>query len=285
MTGTTMFNSNFEQRGLVWQRSVLTEGEIAAFRRHGYLHLRAALNPHAISLVQSVVEDMQTWRESPGRWMMYFETPTPSTSYGERMLCRIENFVEYQPELAALIEHSQLKSILAQLMGEPALLFKEKINFKFPGGQGFAPHQDAPAFVAFDQRFHITAMIAIDEATPANGCLEVSDVDTSGTLLAQADDGSIDPATADELSWRPLAAEPGDLLLFDSYLPHRSGPNMSRGPRRALYVTYNRASEGNRRLDYYRDKREKFPPECERIPGRDYSAGAAMYNLANPIRL
>jgi hypothetical protein len=48
-------------------------------------------------------------------------------------------------------------------------------------------------------------------------------------------------------------------------------------------VTYNRRSEGERRSDYYRDKRTRFPPECERVPGHDYSAGAAIYNLANPI--
>ena len=35
---------------------------------------------------------------------------------------------------------------------------------------------------------------------------------------------------------------------------------------------------------YFRDKRESFPPECERMPGRDYTEGARRYHLAEPVR-
>ena len=81
-----------------------------------------------------------------------------------------------------------------------------------------------------------------------------------------------------------MELEPGDVLFFDSYLPHRSAQNHSHVPRRALYVTYNRLSEGDRRADYFADKRQNFPPECEREKGVDYSDAEALYNLGNPIR-
>jgi ectoine hydroxylase-related dioxygenase (phytanoyl-CoA dioxygenase family) len=74
------------------------------------------------------------------------------------------------------------------------------------------------------------------------------------------------------------------LLLFDSYLPHRSGPNRSQSPRRALYVTYNRTSEGDVRDAYFDHKRRTFPPEIEREPGKPLSEEAQRYNLGNPIR-
>ena len=67
-------------------------------------------------------------------------------------------------------------------------------------------------------------------------------------------------------------------------MPHRSGDNRSDGPRRALYITWNRASEGDRRADYYTRKRAAFPPECERDPNVPLSADAATFNLGNPIR-
>ena len=50
-----------------------------------------------------------------------------------------------------------------------------------------------------------------------------------------------------------------------------------------MYITYNRESEGERRSDYFEDKRRSFPQPCERVPGEDYSAKAALYNLGNPI--
>jgi hypothetical protein len=82
----------------------------------------------------------------------------------------------------------------------------------------------------------------------------------------------------------PIECKTGDVILFDSYLPHYSEPNRSNTPRRALFVTYNKLAEGgSMRTEYYQDKREKFPPDCERDPNKDYSAGAAIYNVANPI--
>lgn len=63
---------------------------------------------------------------------------------------------------------------------------------------------------------------------------------------------------------------PGDAMFFDSYAPHRSGPNLTHTPRRVLYVTYNRASAGDHRIQYYADKRRSFPPDIERDPDKEY---------------
>ena len=50
----------------------------------------------------------------------------------------------------------------------------------------------------------------------------------------------------------PLRA--GAAIFFTSHVPHRSGPNLSPKPRRAIYITYNAASEGDRRDTYYRER-------------------------------
>ena len=52
--------------------------------------------------------------------------------------------------------------------------------------------------------------------------------------------------------------QPGDVLVFDSYVPHRSDTNTTDVARRALYLTYNRASAGDHRERYYRDKAAEF---------------------------
>ena len=63
---------------------------------------------------------------------------------------------------------------------------------------------------------------------------------------------------------------PGDAVFFDSFVPHRSGPNLSDEPRRVLYVTYNRLADGDHRAPYYADKRRSYPPDVEREPGKQY---------------
>ena len=210
--------------------------------------------------------------------MKYFE---PGAA---RLLCRVENFLPYHEGLRTLLARPDLLACLERLLGEPALLFKEKVNFKLPGGQGFAPHQDAPAFVSFEQAYHVTGMLSVDATSPENGGLDIVDDFRRPVTLPQAEDGTLRPDVVASLAWHPLETRPGDLVLFDSYVPHRSGPNRSDRPRRAYYITWNRASEGDRRADYYQRKRRAFPPECERDPDAPPDPEAGVFNLGNPIR-
>ena len=52
------------------------------------------------------------------------------------------------------------------------MLYKEKVNYKHPGGAGFAPHQGAPAYRFVDH--HVSCMVPLDPATEASGCLWVA---------------------------------------------------------------------------------------------------------------
>ena len=63
---------------------------------------------------------------------------------------------------------------LQHLFCEPAVLFKDKINFKVPGSEGFEPHQDLQ--VGWDRyaRLQITMPLSIDATTPANECLQLA---------------------------------------------------------------------------------------------------------------
>ena len=59
----------------------------------------------------------------------------------------------------------------------------------------------------------------------------------------------------------------GTTLWFHSRTPHRSGPNHSARPRRALYPTYNAAREGDRRDDYYAAKAHVLAANAANGPG------------------
>jgi len=259
----------------------LTADDRAFWTKNQYLHLKQPFSVEQTQALRTWTDELARWPESPGQWMKYFESRAET---GERQLCRVENFIEYHEGLHGLICGGGVFDILDELMGEAALLFKEKINYKLPGGSGFGAHQDAPAFTTFGQTYHITMLVAVDHSTVANGCLEVSAPVPAPGLLAQEADGTIDRTLESQLAWEPLPTRAGDVVFFDSYLPHRSQANRSERPRRALYVTYNRASEQDVRAQYYAHKRSVFPPECEREAGVDYTLNAGPYNLGNPIR-
>ena len=170
-------------------------------------------------------------------------------------LCRTEDFVPHHDELGRLLTGGRLLAIASVLLGEPALLYKEKINYKLPGGAGFAPHQDAPAYRFVD--VHVSCLVAVDDTDPDNGCLEVVSA-AHDRILPMDERGCIRPDIAATLDWVPVPVRAGQVLWFDSRTPHRSAANRSDRARRALYPTYSAASAGDLRNAYYARKREEF---------------------------
>ncbi len=122
------------------------------------------------SAISEWTDEVAAYPEAPGKTMMYFEE---SQDDGSRILCRIENFVPFHQGFSTLITARRMQQAVSELFGESAVLFKDKINFKLPGGDGFKEHQDVQAGWDDYARLHITAMIAIDATTEENGSLEV----------------------------------------------------------------------------------------------------------------
>ena len=254
----------------------LGESRLAEWQAQGYLKITGWFSESEIDDIRSAVDELQALPDTPGKWMKYYEKG-PSGA----QLCRIENFIQYHKLMKRLVDGETTLGLISTLMDEPAALFKEKINFKLPGGNGFTEHQDAPAFTSFGHDYHITMMVSIDASTADNGCLEVVPGAHREGLLATEPDLTMARELRDTFEWVPVPTAPGDLLVFGSYLPHRSGPNKSMSSRRALYATYNKAREGQVRDAYFQRKREAFPPDVEKIPGKHYDAG--VFNVGNPL--
>ena len=253
-----------------------------AWARNGWLWLRGFLAAPEVRDLRRWTDEVAGWPETPGRWMRYYERRSAEPG-APKMLARIENFVPYHAGLAALVTGPRLMNLLADLCGEPVVLFKDKINFKLPGGAGFADHQDAPAYVNFGVEHQLTIMAPVDPFTADNGCLEVARDACARVMLPHHADGTLKPEVMAALEVEPLLAVPGDVIVFDAWVPHRSGPNRTACPRRSYYLTFNPVSAGDRRAAYYARKRECFPPEYERRPGVDYARLGAQFNLGNPF--
>lgn len=222
-----------------------------AWLSDGFVKVPNFLSRQEVTELQGWVDEISSWPSSDDKWMHHFE----QTTFDVR-LSRSEYLLSYHEGLRLLLTEGSIPNAAGELLGESVVLYKEKINYKYPGGGGYAPHQDAPAYEFVNK--HITCSIAIDPATSENGCLIFSGGLHDRGLLKTNADGCLDSEFAAGLDWIEIPMEPGDALFFSSYAPHKSGPNQTDHPRRSLYLTYNSAAEGDLREAYYQDKRQAF---------------------------
>jgi len=223
------------------------------FRRTGWV-LTEPFDPQVTAELRDWVDEVSAWPDDIG--VLHHRE---LTEFGPQ-LCRTENFIPFHAELRDVLTRGELLDTASMLLGERAVLYKEKINYKLIGGAGFAPHQDAPAYPFVTM--HVSCLVAIDDVTVDNGCLEV----VSGMhaeVLPMNERGCIRDDLIEGFEWMPVPMWAGQTLWFHSRTPHRSGPNNSKTSRRAMYPTYNAAGEGNLRDAYYEQKMSEFAADTD----------------------
>ena len=151
----------------------LTEQQIKKYQNDGFLLLRKFFTKDELEPIIKSIEQFS--RMKPNDWelgkeMAYYETSTENED--ERILCRVEKYVDYHQEFRKLANSDKILSVLEDLMGGSCILFKDKINFKRPNGGGFRPHQDVQARWDDFVKYTMSVMISTDQSTPDNGCLE-----------------------------------------------------------------------------------------------------------------
>ena len=246
---------------------VLTTGQMEDFERDGFLIVRGMYSASEIAELSGWINEFAARSPKWGEQMVYFEDSLKDKS--RRILSRIEKFADYEPNFRRFVDAPEMNGRVSELLGDSAVLFKEKINFKLPGGGGFTPHQDIqPGWDDYAPYF-ISVLVTVDNSTVENGCLELSAGHHKRGWIGQR----WKPLTGEELKGiefvkYPMA--PGDVAFFDCFVPHRSEPNLTDKPRRNLYLTYNRLKDGDFRQKYFTDKRKSYPPDNERETGKEY---------------
>jgi ectoine hydroxylase-related dioxygenase (phytanoyl-CoA dioxygenase family) len=172
--------------------------------------------------------------------------------------CTFETFdpiLDLSPLCARIANDAGLLAALADLYGEEACLFKDKLIFKPPGVMGYGLHQDWIAWPGFPRSF-LTVLIPLDRADAENGCTEVfPGYHKNGSMSPE--DGHYHELPLDRIDAARgvlLELDPGDLAIFGGFTPHRSQPNRSPRWRRQLYLSYNKRTDGGpQREKHYKE--------------------------------
>lgn len=234
-----------------------------AIEENGFVNLQQIFEPSLVANFVREVNEMKDWPDSKGKYWRYYERESNAR------LNRMERFLEYTKYCKEIIQHPNLLEVLNEIMNDEPILFKEKINFKSSGGTGFEYHQDQAAGWSKYAPIFWSVAIAVDECTEENGQLEIANHITKSRENL-GDWSPLTEAVLRDLTFKPIPMKPGDVAIFDSYVPHGSKPNHSSKPRKIMYLTYNQGVFGDLRDAYFDDKAKTYPQDCERVEGKQY---------------
>ena len=252
---------------------ILTDEQVREFKDKGFVVVKGFFDKATMDRVSDWLDELRDKTPGAGREAKYYEK---SEITGENILVRIENVLgDNNPEIAELLLSPRTIECLTRLFGEPPVLFKEKINYKLPGCRPDKLHQDQAAGWNAYADFFITMGIIVDENRRDNAALSFMRSGNyerrlmTGEWQTLSDD---DPPYSPEEEYVLLEADPGDVIFFDSFVPHGSPANMSERSRRNIFLTFNRQSDGDMRARYYADKWATYAPNTEDVarPGDSY---------------
>jgi phytanoyl-CoA hydroxylase len=157
------------------------------------------------------------------------------------------------PVFRDLAGDPRLVDVLETILGPNIEFLSDKVVFKSASTDYGSPwHQDWPYWKGTHK---ISVWVALDPATPENGCLKLLPGSHRALATHDGDDGGtrlfvhrLAPGAVDESRAVVVPCAPGDAVFFHDQTLHASFPNTSGADRWALISTYRSASEPD--IDY-----------------------------------
>jgi phytanoyl-CoA hydroxylase len=242
---------------------LLTPEQVTQWERDGYFIVRAAFDPErcnaindaAIARVRHVNEVGEAfggYRQADGSVSVPEENFTGEAINVEDRMSKLFNLHRHGIFNDVATDHVVLHPMLG-LLGPDIDCFNSQFIFKNPGAWGQPWHQDSLYF-HFDRVPQVGMWLATSEATEANGCLFVSPGSHLDPLHPHIPDrrpdanlGYVEVVDHDYSTAVPVLMEPGDVLLFHSFLLHKSIDNVADTRRTALVYHY--AQTGTRAVE------------------------------------
>ena len=240
------------------------------YKKNGYVIIRNFfLKKRIHSIKKKILKDIKIKKNN----FFYYE----KVSNGTQKLRRIEKISDFCLDAKKIIYSKKITKFINLITNNKNKLFKDKLNFKYPDGEGYLHHIDGhfywrdnknirrPGWKVYSNSF-INFVMALEKSNISNGCLYVSNKNNIKKLGNNWKDitNKLDSFTPNiknkdlkKFSYKPTVLDVGDILLFDWHCAHKSSKNLSSKSRMIFYATYcaNNKRFKNVRKKYYLDKK------------------------------
>jgi ectoine hydroxylase-related dioxygenase (phytanoyl-CoA dioxygenase family) len=241
----------------------LTDEEFAHYQQEGYVVKHGLFDAETVEQVRERLREYTHGDRSTQGFTTQVEPGAEEQGIDESDAVRkfeglglLDDDVVYD-----LATDKRLVSVARGLLGPDVKLLRSAAMFKPPHvGSEKGLHQDS-AYYPVRPYEQVTTWIALDDATPENGCMEVlPGGHTEGLLDHETQNYETDIVIPGDLGeMKQLPMETGDVLFQHSLLPHRTAPNTTDRWRRAMIFMYMDARSR------FTDSEEERPPWVDSV--------------------
>ena len=211
----------------------LKKEQIRQFKNIGMLQINNFLNESELKIFRNEVKLLS--KSNNKKIAKYYQENYLGT---RNDLFRIEHFYESSPKFKSLIKSSKVKKIVNNLIGNKAVLFKEKINIKPPFSREDRLHQDVLGdWLKYSSNF-ITFLVSLVDTNKQNGNLIF---DISGNNKSKSLGKNFKVLKIQDLkspNFKNLPLKSGDAVFFNGYIPHKSLKNNTAQSRKQIFYYF-----------------------------------------------
>ncbi len=225
--------------GFVWTDHsgpfrLVTAAQAEAFDRDGYFLLEGVLDPRVLEQVEAELDPLEAAnaerirRELGGRDDISSADEITFTA----------NLVARSDVLRRFVSTPPLTDLVADLVGPDVRVYWDQAVYKKPEmAKDFPWHQDN-GYKFVEPQAYLTCWIPLVDATVDNGCPWVwPAVHRQGTLAHVPSDLGLVCKQGDDDAVA-VEARVGDIVVFTSLTPHRTGPNLTTSVRKAYIAQF-----------------------------------------------
>jgi phytanoyl-CoA hydroxylase len=227
------WNTGFTWQGASGRRTVVTNEQAARWDRDGYFLLQGALEPREVEAVRAAIDPFE---ERTTEWLR--EQGGSALIADAEAITFTTHLVTRSDVARTFASGRMFAGLCADLVGPDVRLYWDQAVYKKPEPEREFPWHQDNGYAYVEPQQYLTCWVPLVDATVGNGCpWVVPELHRGGTLRHwwtpvgfQCVD---DPEGA-----VPVEARAGDVVVFSSLTPHRTGPNTSGSVRKAYILQY-----------------------------------------------
>jgi len=226
-------NRDFQWQDVPAQRTLgmLSREQVRAFDRDGFLRIETVFTPQEIDAVVRAIDPIEA----------AYETYVSEEQGGNFRLTSAgtitftAHIVKQSRILRDFAAHPAIRAILHDLIGGSVRLYWDQSVYKKTGRkQEFPWHQDN-GYTFIEPQQYLTLWIPLADVDEENGCpWIVPGLHRGGTIEHWMT--PIGLKCLEDTQGVAVPGRAGDIILFSSLAPHRTGPNLRDGTVRKAYI-------------------------------------------------